>query len=184
MEDLYFIEIMDNKEIWEFVKDQKWQTEENISDLVGLAKKISDVNGLIVDIGIGGATSACALALASGCPVYSIGEQVAPIAVDTVIRLGLEGRVFFCAGESDNVWKNWDRLVNMVFIDGMHTYDAVTSDAEKWGDWIKYGGILAFHDYDLYRNTIGKAIDDFYEKHKEDYKPLETGFNIKAFQKI
>ena len=55
--------------------------------------------------------------------------------------------------------------LNMVFIDGDHTYNAVNSDFNKVSDWIIDGGIIAFHDcvhFAGVSKTIGNALTSGY----------------------
>lgn len=51
--------------------------------------------------------------------------------------------------------------LNMIFIDGDHSYDCVNSDYNKVFDWIVDGGIIAFHDcvhFAGVSKTIGNAL--------------------------
>jgi predicted O-methyltransferase YrrM len=51
--------------------------------------------------------------------------------------------------------------LNLVFIDGDHSYAAVNNDYEKVAPWIVEGGILAFHDcshFEGVSRTIGEAL--------------------------
>jgi predicted O-methyltransferase YrrM len=51
--------------------------------------------------------------------------------------------------------------LNLVFIDGDHSYAAVKHDYEKVEPWILEGGILAFHDcihFEGVSRTIGEAL--------------------------
>ena len=41
-----------------------------------------------------------------------------------------------------------DRDIDMVFIDGCHDYDAVLQDYEIYSEFVKPGGMIAFHDID------------------------------------
>lgn len=52
-------------------------------------------------------------------------------------------------GDSKSVGKDWQYgPVDMVFIDGDHSYEGCKGDIEAWSPHIKPGGILAIHDYD------------------------------------
>ena len=55
---------------------------------------------------------------------------------------------------------------DFVFIDGLHTYDQVTSDLDKYSKFIRPGGVVACHDFG-HRDFPGvtKAIMEFSAKH-------------------
>jgi len=51
-------------------------------------------------------------------------------------------------GDSAEVGEHWDRgLVDLVFIDGDHTYQQVKKDIQMWLPHIVEGGIICGHDY-------------------------------------
>ena len=62
--------------------------------------------------------------------------------------------------------------INMVFIDGSHTFESARNDYECWKDKIKNGGILAIHD--VYDSELegGQAPKEIY------LKSLEEGFKL------
>jgi len=39
-------------------------------------------------------------------------------------------------------------MVDFLYIDGDHAYDAVKRDYEAWHPFVKKNGIIGFHDYD------------------------------------
>jgi len=49
----------------------------------------------------------------------------------------------------------------MLFIDGDHSYNGVKKDI-KWIEYVKSGGIVAFHDYLLpkYKDSVVKAVNE------------------------
>lgn len=47
--------------------------------------------------------------------------------------------------------------VDLVFIDGEHTFEAVKQDIDNWWKKVKAGGVLAGHDY-LYGGKSGKDV--------------------------
>lgn len=52
-------------------------------------------------------------------------------------------------GDSKEVGRNWDReKVDMVFVDGDHSYSGCSGDIKIWLKNIKPNGIIAIHDYD------------------------------------
>lgn len=51
--------------------------------------------------------------------------------------------------------------VDMVYVDGCHSYRAVAADIDAWWPHVKPGGIIAGHDYDPYWPGVVKAVDAF-----------------------
>lgn len=49
-------------------------------------------------------------------------------------------------GFSFEVVKDWQKPIDLLWIDGNHQYDAVKQDYEQWEPFLKVGGIIAFHD--------------------------------------
>lgn len=47
---------------------------------------------------------------------------------------------------SYNIVKKWDTPIDMLFIDGDHTYEAVKQDYEQWLSHVRTGGFILFHD--------------------------------------
>jgi hypothetical protein len=66
-----------------------------------------------------------------------------------------------------------DDSVEFVYIDALHTYEAVTRDIQAWMPKIKIGGILAGDDYGLPgEHRVKQAVDDVFgfECPMPDYK--------------
>jgi predicted O-methyltransferase YrrM len=53
-----------------------------------------------------------------------------------------------------------DNSVDFIFIDAMHTYEAVSDDLNKWFPKLKSGKMIAGHDYDW--EGVKKAVDEFF----------------------
>lgn len=47
---------------------------------------------------------------------------------------------------------------DMVYIDALHTYEAVTQDIKAWLPKVKMGGILGGHDYN--KKSVQRAVDE------------------------
>jgi predicted O-methyltransferase YrrM len=62
---------------------------------------------------------------------------------------------------SDNAASNWDREIDMIFIDGDHTYEGVKRDWELFVPHVRQFGFAIFHDttWDLYRGTESSRVD-------------------------
>lgn len=74
--------------------------------------------------------------------------------------------VFLHVGESKDVVKSFMPVFDMVFIDGDHSYDGVICDLNLAFDKVKFGGIIALHDYNVPHNLnlgVKKATDDWLE---------------------
>lgn len=49
--------------------------------------------------------------------------------------------------KSENIAKTFNESIDLLFLDGDHSYEAVKTDTELWLPKIKNGGIIIFHDY-------------------------------------
>jgi len=49
-------------------------------------------------------------------------------------------------GEFSEIAKIWNLPIDILHIDGLHTYNAVKNDYEKWSKFLKNDGIILFHD--------------------------------------
>lgn len=57
-----------------------------------------------------------------------------------------------------------DDSVDVIFIDGDHSYEGVKKDLECWFPKIKSGGVIAYDDYPRWPSIV-KAVHEFHEKH-------------------
>ena len=72
------------------------------------------------------------------------------------VRDVLEERVM----PSDDAAKDWDgRPVDLVFVDGWHSYDAVLSDARNFASLLTPKGVVCFDDYGTYED-VRRAVRD------------------------
>lgn len=55
----------------------------------------------------------------------------------------------------------WERPIGLLFIDGLHHYDDIKHDFEKFEPWVVVGGSILVHDYKigLKWRGIGRYID-------------------------
>lgn len=54
-----------------------------------------------------------------------------------------------------------DKSIDLVFIDGLHTYEGVRSDLHTWISKVRPGGIIAGHDYDPHLPGVPAAVHEF-----------------------
>jgi predicted O-methyltransferase YrrM len=166
---------MDLQKINELIKNMNVHLcEKDKEALIKYASQVED-GGLIVDIGTAAGGSAFVMALASK-------PDIQVITIDPVVNrdfignrqsLGLEKKVFFMNETSKSVFKNWSgRMIDMIFVDGVHSYEGVKSDLKISFPYLKKDCVIAIHDIFLYDDTIGKLVDQLVNVH--DIKPLET----------
>lgn len=59
-------------------------------------------------------------------------------------------KVEFITGDSSTVGRNWHIPIDLLIVDGDHTYLGVLKDIDAWWNKVKVGGLIVFHDF-LYR---------------------------------
>lgn len=88
---------------------------------------------------------------------------------DTIARAGLEDTVIPLVCRSALAARCWTTPLSLVFIDGGHSSEAVSSDYKAWSCHVGTGGFLVFHDvfadpskgglapYEVYRRAIASG---------------------------
>jgi predicted O-methyltransferase YrrM len=140
-----------------------WLTDEEGAALYELAKRC-DGRGVIVEIGSWKGKSTIWLASGSrrgaGVKVYAIDPHTAESdnlatqsAVPTfaeftenVRAAGVDDLVVPLVATSAEAARDFDRPVELIFIDGAHDYPSVALDLELWFPKVVDGGTIAFHD--------------------------------------
>lgn len=54
------------------------------------------------------------------------------------------------------------QLIDFIYVDAAHTYEAVKLDLDAWWPLVSESGILAGHDYDDSHPDVVKAVDEFF----------------------
>ena len=70
---------------------------------------------------------------------------------------------------SEEAVKIWKKPIDMIFIDGDHSYKAVKHDIESWMPFVKKGGVMAFHDYGNVCGGVILAVDELVFDRYESY---------------
>ena len=58
-------------------------------------------------------------------------------------------------GYFDDVVETWDTPIDILHIDGFHSYEAVKNDYEKWSGFVPNSGVILFHDTDSHDDRFG-----------------------------
>ena len=58
--------------------------------------------------------------------------------------------------------KTWQHPIDLLFIDGDHSYEGCKSDLESWITFVKPGGCIAFHDSS--EPGVSRAISELFPK--------------------
>jgi predicted O-methyltransferase YrrM len=135
-----------------------------VSDVTLLKKLVSELpeNPVCINIGAAYGTSALAMLEArSDSLIVSIDIIDCPEELKAV-RFIKEDRYYFRRGRSQDIGKDWNTPVDLVFIDGGHTYQDCYEDARIWYKVLKPNGIMAFHDYESQiqiLESVKRAVD-------------------------
>lgn len=119
---------------------------------------------VIVDLGIDYGYSTYCFALAEKGTIYAVdsfeGDSQSGIRntlkyVNLKIKQLEYKNIKVIQGNFDAVVKDWDKDIDILHIDGYHTYEAVKNDYEKWSPFVKENGIILFHDTCILHSTFG-----------------------------
>jgi len=66
-----------------------------------------------------------------------------------------------------------NRQVDILFIDGDHTYEGVSKDFQMYSPLVKKGGIVAFHDIVIHDKSSGCEVSKFWNELKKSYRHRE-----------
>jgi predicted O-methyltransferase YrrM len=75
---------------------------------------------------------------------------------DNIDALGLTGQVKLLRAFSEKIADSWDSKIDLLFIDGDHSYDGVKQDWELFSPYLSPFGIAIFHDtiWDLQPDSV------------------------------
>ena len=128
---------MDFAEIYNKVQHITQMNQAEAQKLYNCASFLPE-NAVIVEIGTYKGGSAAIMAAAIKGIVYTI---------DITNEDKTQDNIVFIKGKSEDVASAWDKPIDMLFIDGDHSCEAVLLDTLNWIPKVKDGGIICFHDY-------------------------------------
>ena len=107
--------------------------------------------GAVVEIGTCAGKSAIALGYGrqstGRAPIHSIDIVEHPSLRDNLHRAGVEDFVRCSLLGSERSARDWLEPIELLWIDGDHSYNGVLRDIRAWAHHVVPGGVLAFHDY-------------------------------------
>jgi len=98
---------------------------------------------------------------------FSIDIEKCEVGLENLNHFGMAGRVVRVLGRSRDVGRHWKWPIDMVYIDGDHSYSATRADIQTWVPWVKDGGLIAFHDYGTpHTPGVKRAVDEMMWEHE------------------
>ena len=122
---------------------------------------------VIVDLGVDYAYSTFSFAIPKIGHIYGIdsfegdvhaGKRVSSESYQFVEEKKKEygfDNITFIKGYFDDVAKDWDKEIDILHIDGLHTYECVMNDFATWGKFVKDDGVILMHDTKVFHGTFG-----------------------------
>lgn len=86
----------------------------------------------------------------------------------------IEGTKFF-RGDSRLVAATWnDNPINVLFIDGDHSYLGCRIDIESWIKYLLKPGVILFHDHDESSPGVMWAVAEFVDTHRKEIQEYKV----------
>ncbi len=74
--------------------------------------------------------------------------------------------------QCDDLDLEWNKELDLLFIDSDHTYDQLKNELIKFVPFVKKDGFIIMHDFnhDLYKKELGRAIHDYFNGIKNEFE--------------
>lgn len=130
--------------------------------LKDVSRRLFRENPRVVNIGIGAATS-----------IYGIYEarpdsEIVAVDIDPLMGIsqlregGIAQFVRLVHGDSKEIGKTWSLPVDLLFIDGDHSYEGCYGDLAAWTPHLTDGAAVLIHDYHSENwPAVKRAVDEF-----------------------
>ena len=76
----------------------------------------------------------------------------------------------FIKSDFNDLAKSWNLKIDLLHIDGLHTYEAVKLDFETWSKFTTKDSVILFHDVESFPDTVGKFFNEL-----DGYKLINSG---------
>jgi len=67
--------------------------------------------------------------------------------------------VEFIKSDFNDLAKTWDKEIDILHIDGLHTFEAVKNDFETWSKFTHENSIILFHDTECFPDDVGRFFN-------------------------
>jgi hypothetical protein len=75
-------------------------------------------------------------------------------------QLLVRDNLFPIKGYFDEIYKSFNHEIDILHIDGLHTYEAVSNDFNTWINKTHDNSIILMHDVISFRDSVGKFFDE------------------------
>jgi predicted O-methyltransferase YrrM len=122
-----------------------------------------------VDLGVDWGYSSFVLAEQSIGTVYAVdwfqGDQHAGYrntfdTVSKVKELGNYSNITIVKSDFAELAKSWALDIDILHVDGEHTYEAVSANYYDWVNFVKDSGVILLHDTVSHKSTVGKFFEE------------------------
>lgn len=172
-----------------------WETPAEQTYLVDLAHDVKP-EGVIVEIGAEYGMSASLFCFASrpSVIIHSIDlfpDDLALIHAANLAEVDCAQRVIQWKGDSKDLALHWSIPIDLLFVDGDHSYEGAHSDLLLWSGYVKPSGVIAVHDCACATNKnphplhfeVQRAVDDWFRVAQEFFVELRSVDSIRAFKR-
>jgi predicted O-methyltransferase YrrM len=98
-----------------------------------------------------------------------------------VAEWGLTANVVKVRMTSDQAARNWDRVIDFLYVDGDHGYEAVARDINNFIPLVRGGGLFALHDYKpVGKEGVKRAVDELV---RPSYRQVFIAGSLICFEK-
>lgn len=87
-----------------------------------------------------------------------------PPASEFITNTSMYDTIFLHVGRSADIVPLFQPIFDLVFIDGDHSYEGCRLDLELAFDKVKFGGVIALHDYNLPNEYVERLKDSCFSK--------------------
>lgn len=114
---------------------------------------------IYLEVGVdkGKSLSVARMVARQGVEIWGVDLQVNPKVYGT----------HFVQGNSQDMAKMWQNgKINVIFIDGDHSYEGCKADIDSWYPHMAKDGVMLFHDCDATSPGVVQAVEEFVKEHK------------------